>query len=256
MKCVLCGSTAFAPKHYYGEPDKYEKWVDLTEIKRCWKICLQCGIYQQERNYSLKDLEKIYENGYRHPDFRGETIKEAFIRIMDISDSENDARVKWLTDVIGVPETMLDIGSGIGVFPYKMKEIGATVWCTEENIYSLEFINDLGIKCIKGIPYYAKFDLVSIVHVLEHIEDPVGFLKGLHKIIQTNGKLFIEVPDAEAFDRLDPNHDDFNSCHVCSYDVSALCRVLAVAGFNVKDIHRVFYPERKLSRIMAICQSM
>jgi len=252
--CKLCRGHFWERAHSYLKPDKYEEWVGLTEITRCWNRCLACGLYHQFRNYPLGQLEKIYETGYRHPDFRGETIKEAFDRIIAIPDSENDVRVKWLIDTIGVPGAMLDIGSGLGVFPYRMKEEGTAIWCTEENYDSLGFIPTLGLKCVKGIPYYAKFDLVSIVHLLEHIEDPIVFLKGLHKVIQTNGRLFIEVPDAEAFNWLEPDHDAFNSCHVYSYDVSTLYGILKAAKYDVKDIHRVFYPERKLSRIMAICQ--
>lgn len=236
----------------YSEPDKYEKWMGIKEVERAWDKCLVCGLYQHRRNYPLSQLEKIYEEGYRNADFRGETIEEAFDRIMAIKDSENDTRIRWLTDTIGVPKTMIDIGSGIGVFPYRMTKLGTIAWCTEENTHSLGFINSLGLKCVKGIPYYAKFKMVSIVHVLEHIQDPVLFLKGLRKIIETNGKLFVEVPDAEAFNWLDPDHDDFNSCHTHAYTVDTFYRMLKRAKFDVTDMHRQFYPERKLSRIMAI----
>ena len=255
MNCVLCGANEYMPLFcHFLKPDKYEKWIGITNIERCWKRCLRCGLIYHSRNYPLADLEKIYEHGYRHTDFRGETIKEAFDRIMAIPDSENDARVKWLTDTIGVPKTMLDVGSGIGVFPYRMKELGCNVWCTEENYDSLGFINSLGLHCVKGVPKYARFDLVSIVHVLEHIEDPRSFLKELHDRLCSHGKLFVEVPDAEAFDWLDKDHDDFNSCHTHAYDVSTLYGILKSAKFDVKDIHRAFYPERKLKRIMGICQ--
>ncbi|MBW1965364.1 MAG: class I SAM-dependent methyltransferase [Deltaproteobacteria bacterium] len=253
--CKLCGGHFWGLVYSYPKPDKYEKGVGLINIKRCWHKCLTCGLYNQFRDYPLSQLERIYENEYRSKDFRGETIKDAFIRIMDIPNSENDARVKWLTDTAGVPETLLDIGSGIGVFPCRMKEMGSAVLCTEENIHSLEFINDLGIKCVKGIPDYAKFEMVSLVHVLEHFEDPVSFLKDLKKVLQINGKLFIEVPDAEAFEWLDKDHDDFNSCHICSYTVSTLYGVLRAAGFDVTDMHRQFYPKRQLSRIMGIAKA-
>lgn len=254
MKCALCENSDLEFSHFSPSPDKYEKWMGITGVERSWNYCGDCSLWHQIRNYPLSELEKIYEDGYRNKDFRGETIKEAFDRIMGILHSENNARCKWLIDTMGVPETILDIGSGIGVFPYRMKQLGSAVLCTEENKDSLAFINDLGIKCVKGIPDYAKFELVSLVHVLEHIEKPISFLKDLHMVIQTNGRLFIEVPDAEAFGWLDPDHDDFNSCHVCSYNVSTLYGILRASGFDVKDIHRVFYPERKLSRIMAICQ--
>ena len=254
MRCVLCECCPLEFSHSCNGPDKYEKWMGISDVKREWLYCPDCGLWHHARNYPLSQLERIYEEGYRNVDFRGENIKQAFDRIMAIKDSENDTRVKWLLKTAHTPKTLLDIGSGTGVFPYAMKEKGACVWCTEENIHSLGFINSLGIKCVKGIPYYAKFAMVSIVHVLEHIEDPVRFLKGLHKVIQANGKLFVEVPDAEAFNWLDPDHDDFNSCHTHSYDVSTLYGILKKAKYDVKDIHRVFYPERKLSRIMAICQ--
>lgn len=252
MNCVVCGSNGWLNNSVMTQPDKYEKWVGITDVKRCWRKCLGCKLWHQRRNYPLKDLEVIYRNGYRHPDFRGETIKQAFERIIDIKDSENDTRVKWLTSSIDIPEAMLDIGSGIGVFPYRMTEYGCHVWCVEENEYSLEFINSLGIKCIRGIPYYSKFGLVSLVHVLEHIEDPIGFLKDVSTLLLQDGKLFIEVPDAIEFDILPPYRDDFNSCHTHFYEIPTLFKVLNRAGYNVIDMHREYYPERKLYRIMAI----
>ena len=252
MKCSLCECSVLEFSHSCDKPDKYEKWMGITDIKREWLHCPRCGLWHQIRNYPLSELEEIYEEGYRDADFRGESIKQAFDRIMAIKDSENDIRVRWVLKTALAPRTLLDIGSGIGVFPYAMKEKGIHAWCTEENLHSLGFINSLGLTCVKGIPYYAKFEMVSIVHVLEHIQDPVSFLKDLHKVLQINGKLFIEVPDAEAFDWLDIDHDDFNSCHTHSYNVSTLYGILKKSGYDVTDMHRQFYPERKLSRIMGI----
>lgn len=260
MKCALCGSNDFTPSHFYSKPDRYEELVGLTEIERSWEYC-RCGLFQQRRNYDLSELEKIYQKDYRDPEFRGETIQQSFDRIMAIENSENDDRAKWLTDR-HTPRTLLDIGSGIGVFPYAMKEKGVSVWCTEENTYSVEFINSLGITCVKNIPPYmlsdamGHYEMVSIVHVLEHIQDPVSFLKDLKKVLHGDGRLFVEVPDAEAFNGLNPDHDDFNSCHTHSYDVSTLYRMLRKAKFDVIDINRVSYPERKLKRIRGICKKL
>ena len=258
MRCALCGSSEawqiLMPSHFYSKPDKYEKLAGLFGIERSWEHCISCGLYSQKRNYPLPELEKIYKNGYRDHEFRGETIRQAFDRIMAIENSENDYRVKWLTDR-HTPDTLLDIGSGIGVFPYAMQEKGVHVWCTEENTHSLDFINSLGIKCVENIPDYAKFETVSVIHVLEHIQDPVSFLKNLKKAIRGDGSLFIEVPDAEAFNQFGVDHDDFNSCHTHAYDVSTLYQMLRKATFNVLDIHRGYYPERGLKRIMAICKN-
>ena len=252
MKCKVCGSNGWLNYNLTKQPDKYEKWMGITDVKRCWRKCLGCGLWHHRRNYSLSELEKIYEDGYRHPDFRGETISETFEKIMNIPNNENLTRVEWLTNVWDWPNTLLDIGSGLGVFPCLI-ENHTNVHCVESNNDSIEFIKNLGIPCTKDIPD-KKFDMVSVIHVLEHIEDPIEFLVGLHNSLRPNGNLFIEVPDAIEFERLPPFSDEFNSCHTHFYDVATLCRVLGRANYDVTDIHREYYKERNLHRIMAVCQ--
>jgi len=73
MKCIACDSYIGATVFRYDEPDKYEKWMGLGHIKRAWKKC-ECGMYQQDRNYPVEFLEKIYEDGYRDVDFRKDAL--------------------------------------------------------------------------------------------------------------------------------------------------------------------------------------
>jgi SAM-dependent methyltransferase len=40
-----------------------------------------------------------------------------------------------------------------------------------------------------------RFDLIIMSHVLEHISDPISFLRCLHPHLKVHGKLFIAVPD-------------------------------------------------------------
>lgn len=126
MACIICGSHNNSKKVWdYFEPDKYEQYVGIDRIKRRWQQCGGCGIYRQYRNYKIEILSEIYKNGYRDKRFRGETIDNAFNRIMliPLESSENKQRVEWLKDVLPMTEgTMLDIGSGIGVFPFLMKD--------------------------------------------------------------------------------------------------------------------------------------
>ena len=252
MKCVICGSSAWLPSVLKTEPDKYEKWMDITDVRRQWIKCLKCGLWHHKRNYLMYELEKIYIDGYRHPEFRGETIEETFKRIAS-NPSENEKRTEWFLRYTDETKTLLDIGAGLGIFPWAISHWGIDVHCTEENNDSVNFINNvLDIKCTKEIPD-RKFDMISLVHVLEHILEPIDFVKGLHRYLEQGGKIFIEVPDAVAFELNYPTHDDFNSCHTHFYDISTLTQVVGRAGFNVTDIHKEYYPDRNLSRIMAIC---
>lgn len=255
MACIICGSLNNTKKVWdYFEPDKYEKYVGIDRIKRRWQQCGGCGIYRQYRNYKIEILSEIYKHGYRDKKFRGETIENAFNRIMlmPLETSENKQRVEWLKDVLPMTEgTMLDVGSGIGVFPFLMKDEW-DVTCVEENADSILFINSkLGMPCVEQVKE-EKFDLVTLVHVLEHIEDLPDFLAKIYK--HAHEFLFVEVPDADEFIYLPRTHDEFNSCHEWFFTMPTLVKLLEDNGFTVLDATRKYYGERQLSRLLVFAQ--
>ena len=252
MKCYLCGCQIFEVVLDYNEPDKYEKWMGIENVSRQWCQCVDCGFIQSHRNYDLSQLEKIYKKGYRAVSFRGQTIKEAFDWLMKLpfDKSENRQRCEWLAYYTD-KGTILDIGSGLGVFPVVMKSMGYGVECVEENEDSLKFIGGLGFPVHKKVPK-KDYDTVSLIHVLEHIEDPEPFLRGLKSNMRKH--LFVEVPDVAEFDYLDKDHDEFNSCHVSFFDKESLMTLLEKSGYMVKEMVSKFYKDRTLSRIMALCE--
>lgn len=255
MNCKICGSNGWINRGIRTEPDKYEKWMGIENVRRRWRKCLGCGVWEHWRNYDLAELEKIYSDGYRDPKFRGDNIRQAMLKIYNLPDekSENHKRIEWLLKTMGLPDTLLDIGSGLGVFPLKLRELGTSIKCVEYNNESIEMLKWLRVECLKEIPD-EKFDLISMTHVLEHIETPVEYLESLHNNLEEDGRLFIEVPDAIEFELLPPVHDDFNSCHTHFYDVPGLMKLLNRAEFEATDIHRVHYEERNTHRIMTVCK--
>jgi len=258
MNCKICGSNGWINKEVRTIPDKYEKWMGIEDVKKRWRKCLGCGVWHHLRNYPLEDLEKIYSDGYRDERFRGETIGQAFLRLYNISEveSENSRRIDWLLNSSSLkdPGNMLDIGSGLGIFPIKLKKaFNIDVETVEFNEDSIELLRSHNILCTKEISD-KKYDTISMTHVLEHIETPVEYLLSLHKYLESDGKLFIEVPDAIEFELLPPIHDDFNSCHTHFYDTGGLIKTLNRGGFETIDIHREHYKQRNLHRIMAVCR--
>ena len=85
-----------------------------------------------------------------------------------------------------------------------------------------------------------KFDLVSMIHVLEHIPDPVGYLIALReKFLNLSGKLLLEVPNIYA-------HDSFELAHMTSFSRETLTQVLEKAGYRTIFIERHGNPLSKL----------
>jgi len=233
-------------------PDKYERFCGLKNIERkwVWNVAMQC--WEQTRNYPIEALQKIYDVGYRQDTFRGESIDQAFDRIINLpyGKSENRYRVLWFVSNFKYGK-LLDIGTGLGVFPHLLKTHSWKVEATEPNVFSKNFVeNQLGIKCylegVQEVP--GDYDVISAIHVLEHIPDVNGFLQLISNRLKPNGRVFIEVPDAVEFEYLPADSDEFNSCHIWFFDVSSLYRAVSRC-FRVDDIHRVRHKATDRSRI-------
>jgi 2-polyprenyl-3-methyl-5-hydroxy-6-metoxy-1,4-benzoquinol methylase len=262
MQCLVCGRFGLNTIHSYGSPDKYEKLCGLKYHIRFWQQCEHCGFYQAWRDYDVDELKDIYSCGYRQSGFRSESIEETFNRVKNLpfSESENCYRMSWFDTHVEFKEDaeILDIGSGFGIWPWGLESMGWKVECIEPNKQSCEFINNhLHIPCHEGFfnsGLGKLWDIVSVVHVLEHIKKIDSFISKIFRILKPEGRLFIEVPDACEFDYLPKNNDEFNSCHLWFFDLCSLQRLLHRNGFSITDAHRVYYKNRNLSRIMLLCK--
>jgi SAM-dependent methyltransferase len=80
-----------------------------------------------------------------------------------------------------------------------------------------------------------SFDVVSASHVLEHLIDPVGFLRSLTRLTRRNGTVLVEVPNwshssrrrmGDQWDQLCPGE------HVSFFTARTLKRTFRQAGLN------------------------
>lgn len=264
MICHACGNNTWRFERKYNTPDKYEQWCGVPDpIQRTWYQCDECGLYKVLHSYSPDLLESIYTNGYRAKNFRGGDILSEFMRINELPyrESENLRRVNWLKQFVEWGTgNLLDVGSGLGVFP---NEVAKTCKCKvktiEPNKDSYDFIESyLGYDCrhsfYKPGLYNHKFDWITCVHVLEHQKKPEEMLLGFREDLKENGHLFIEVPDACEFEQLEDDNDEFNSTHLYFFSPVSLIRIVEGCGFKVTDMHRVKTEPRGLYRIMMVAE--
>ena len=261
MKCYLCGNDRLKPIFSYNKPDKYIRTIGKPISARTWWYCPQCELYSNVNELNEEEIQDAYLK-YRDNEMRGISVKKEFERITNIPESENNDRYNWLikhTVVKDEPKSMIDIGSGLGVFPYIMRAIVPHIYCIEPEPESARFINnELSIRCINSFYMKGMFeqvDLVTLVHILEHFTDPIETLRSIRRFdLKRHGTLFIEVPDAEEFAYLPKEHDEFNSLHLWFFNVATLDRVVRQARFKPYLVERIYYPERKLSRIRMLCK--
>lgn len=113
---------------------------------------------------------------------------------------------------------LLDIGCGTGYFLNKMKEMGWIVDGIEASASVREHVkNQFGIKVQDSASLFSKeeksFDVVTMWHVLEHLEHLHQVMTSLHKMLKDDGVAFIALP----------NKDSYDACHYkhkwAAYDV-------------------------------------
>jgi SAM-dependent methyltransferase len=85
-----------------------------------------------------------------------------------------------------------------------------------------------------------RFDLVSLIHVLEHMPDPVGVLAHLRQDwLAPGGWLLVEVPDLYC-------HDCFEVAHLASFSSHTLAQVLRKAGYRLLAVRKHGQPRSRI----------
>jgi len=199
------------PAFHYNQPPEGETRFDWRgqTYQRGYKKCRNCGHWHAEIQMDLTDF---YRGGYVDGTY-GNRLKENFKRILALSEnqSDNNARVKRVLDFAkrkwGEKKTpsLLDVGSGLAVFPFRMKEAGWQVTALDPDERAAAHARENAeVKSVHAdfLKWESetgeRFDVISFNKVLEHIENPLRLLQKAGKILRKDGFIYIEVPDAKA----------------------------------------------------------
>ncbi len=100
---------------------------------------------------------------------------------------------------------VLDIGCGTGEFLYTIKEFYNTYGIEPDLDAAVYAREQLGLVVYNGfletvdLPE-VKFDIVTLWHSLEHISKPVETIQKIEKILKSDGKVIIALPNVASFD--------------------------------------------------------
>lgn len=249
IKCV-CGENKLKKKFHYNKKPKYETDFGITQnnYERFFYECKLCGHMKSDHFY---DLEKIYKKEYVAKTY-GKLLNKEFKKIINYpkNKSDNYWRKKRIIDFskkffklknkIKIP--LLDIGSGLGVFPYSIKD-NFKVTAIDPDAENTKHLKNIKIKTIKG--YYKKnllnnrFNIITINKVLEHIEKPEQILKNLRNNIKKNHFIYIEVPDGENAKKYGKNREEFFIEHFHAFSIKSLeilCLKFNLSTLLIKSI--------------------
>ncbi len=198
--CYICGNELVFLKKI-KKPQKNENTFNFS-IKKFSKEFYECKNCFHIYNFHAfqKKILKIYQKNYNFQSHKN--IKNKFNSIISLkkSKSSNYYRIKALLPFLKKNYRILDIGSGIGIFPYEIQKKGFNIDCLEYDKHACNFLQKIGLKVIrKSILKYKipkKYDFLTFNKILEHL--PIRNIFYILKHITIKKKIYIEVPSVRA----------------------------------------------------------
>ena len=156
--------------------------------------CANSGVIVLEK---LMISQDYYEKNIYYTDSFEEStkIEKGLIKSKPLKDDIR--RFESYKELIKGSE-ILDFGCGRGGFIQLSKKISKRSIGLEPNIINREYLNNIGVQCVNTLSELNddKFDLITLNHVFEHLNDPITILVELQKYLKDDGIIIIEVPHA------------------------------------------------------------
>src|SRR5262245_33962115 len=180
--CPLCGASAqqqtVVASRVYGD-----------ETGRAIFCCCACDVRYLYPGLSPAEEERLYAGEF-----------ESFMKNRSAADAgwdgpqqhiaanegQRQRRMRHLKDMIGPNSRILEIGCGSGFMLYPLADAGHQCIAIEPSGLFSDYVRGRGIPCFRSIDEMRVtggeadcFDLVLHYYVMEHLAEPVSFLKTL-----------------------------------------------------------------------------
>jgi 2-polyprenyl-3-methyl-5-hydroxy-6-metoxy-1,4-benzoquinol methylase len=235
VRCNLCGAddyTVIFPKGV----------AQLHCIVRCKHFGLMYANPQE-----LVDCDRFQEDDFRKV-FDAKAARLYFQK-QQVQLPDNERVLRVLNELFPQRGRLLEIGSYCGIFLDRIRRDG---W------------NTTGLEPERGVADYARakyqhnivdgilpnpalpdhgFDVVVLLHVIEHMPDPAENLRDIHRVLRPGGVLAVETPrfDSLMFKLLGRRERSLGNCngHIYFFTVPTLRRLLEENGFEVFRVEMV-----------------
>lgn len=234
--CHACASSA--PTH-----DAASKLHCVTSDCRPWDaqaefaVCTSCGLIQKRITSDWShETKNIYASYSMYPQGDG-AEQTTFQNETGVAQARSMRIVECLASQGMLPETgnMLDIGCGNGNMirsfhrSFSKWALAGQEWDTRHAEIVQAIPNVTHFFTDFPDDHAEKFNLISMIHVLEHIVDPINYLRKLASLLSKDGMLLIQVPN------LRQNPYDLAIFDHCShFTQTSLKAVLSQAHFQIE----------------------
>ncbi len=231
--CPLCGG-------------KYGRLFDKRDFRGQLvinRICQSCGLVYQSPRMTEAESAAFYADEYR---LLNEGSIDPTTRNIAAQHARAGALLAFTHPIVEKVSRHLDIGCSMGIL---LQQFAAIYNCQPVGIEPGDAHRALAQG--DGLTVYAsveelekageaRFDLVSMAHVLEHLPRPIEYLTRLREaLLAPEGSLLLEVPNLYA-------HDSFEVAHLLAFSEHTLREILCRSGFTVVKLRKHGMPSSGL----------
>lgn len=224
VPCNCCGSTDVEE---IGQHDRDKNYLRTV-------ICRNCGLVWTDPRPNADEIKNFYSKDYRIQ-YKGAYSPK--LKHVYRAGRVAVERFRQIKDLLRSGDAVLDVGSGGGEFVYALRKLGYDARGIEPNEgYGLYAQKELGLPIQIGFVQHIElpeksFNVITLSHVLEHLDDPLMTLMKVREWLRPEGYLVVEVPNVEGTCYA-PAHR-FHLAHLYNFNTASLETIGRKAGFEV-----------------------
>jgi 2-polyprenyl-3-methyl-5-hydroxy-6-metoxy-1,4-benzoquinol methylase len=228
--CALCGHGAFSP---------------------LWRLegysfvrCRTCGLIQQNPQPLAQAVLRRYGQDYLDYEVARQ-FEYRDLELLALADLRFEERARPLVEEArreGRAPAILDVGCATGALLAHFRESGwlatGVEACAESAAYGRDHFGlDIRPATLEGAGLGAsRFDVIHASHLIEHLNDPAGFLSEVHGLLRPGGLLFLTTPNADGFQArlLGKAWRSVINDHLYLFSARTLRSMLEGSGFDIE----------------------
>ncbi len=235
--CPLCGHPDFEQLMSCTDYYKSGEQFDIYSCKHCgfrftqaFPVASEIGVYYEAPSYiSHTDTHKGLMNGIYH------RVRSYMLR----------RKAKLVEQQCGKKQgRLLDVGAGTGYFATTMQQRGWQVDAIEKSADARSAGNTLfGLQMMPDEALFtqpiATYDVITLWHVLEHIEPLKQSCEQLKKLLKPDGILVVALPNCSSYDAKHYGKEwaAYNvPRHLWHFTPTTLATLASAMGFAVKEM--------------------
>ena len=223
IKCNLCGLDNPRPMFTVTQGSQLGEGFQIVQ-------CPGCSLIFMSPRPSQEYFEERYSGNYSagYIDKKVSKQRRAHRIVRRITRYKKNGR-------------FLDIGCSAGFVLEAARAKGFEVYGVEISPLAIRFAREeLQLDIKEGYLETAEFpsayfDVITLYHVIEHVDDPVKFFQEVRRILKPDGLVEIWTPDIGHFQakKLGPRWKNFISDHLYYFDIKTLAKMLEKTGLMV-----------------------